>query len=608
MEKRVLIAIFLSFLVLYIYQAYVVKPDPNRQRTTRTAPAEQAAPAPAGAELEPRPAAKPDISAEAAAKALIGESVERDIVVETTAVRAVFTNRGAELRSWTLKRYFTDKPPPPETASGWADALVRYVLRQFRTKDKKPQELVPVKVPEGHARPFRLAVDDAAVSRQLSNALFAVTGVTTGQVVDGTKGPATLAFAYQDEAGLHVRKTFSFEPDSYVVRFTASVLVGSTDVNPAVLWGPAIGDALGAQEANQYLQKSQAIFYRDGKVTRVAANKVASQPTVEGELRYAGVDDHYFIAVTLPGKAARIDYQFVPVRSPGPASLPPSEMVAFSARFTGPPADARFFFGPKDFDVLKAVDPELVRAINYGIFSFLAVPLLKALKGINAYVGNYGWSIIILTILINAAIFPLRHKSVVSMRRMQEIQPEIKAIQERYGKLKATDPERQKMNAEMMALYKAKGVNPASGCVPMLLTIPVLFAFYALLSQAIEIRGAPFALWIKDLSARDMLYVTPILMGVTMVWQQKITPSSADPMQQKMMMAMPLVFTFMFLWAPSGLVLYWFVGNVMAIAQQYFTNQIVGPPKPALTRPPAERQLRKVGAGQTSGAAKSGRA
>ena len=606
MEKRVLIAIFLSFLVLYVYQAYVVKPDQERQRAARPAPTGQAAPGPAPAAVEPAQAAKPEIPAQATAKALVGESAERDIVVETAAVRAVFTNRGAELKSWTLKRYFADKPAPVEPASGWAEALSRYVLRQFRVKDRVRQELVPVTLPEGHARPFRLAVDDAAVSHQLGSALFAVTGVTTGEVIDGTKGPATLAFAYQDESGLQVGKTFSFEPESYVVRFTASVLVGGQEVNPGVLWGPAIGDALGVQEASQYLQKPQAIFYKGGSVTRLAANKVTTQPVVEGELRFAGVDDHYFLAVTLPAKAARIDYQFVPIPSPGQASGPAHELVAFSARFAGPPADARFFFGPKDFDVLRAVDQELVRAINYGIFSFLAVPLLRALKWINAYVGNYGWSIIILTILINALIFPLRHKSVVSMRRMQEIQPEMKAIQERYGKLKATDPERQKMNTEMMALYKTKGVNPASGCVPMLLTIPVLFAFYALLSQAIEIRGAPFALWIQDLSMRDMLYVTPILMGVTMVWQQKITPSSADPMQQKMMMAMPLVFTVMFLWAPSGLVLYWFVGNVMAIAQQYITNQIVGPPKPALARPPAERRLRKVGGGQTSGAARGG--
>jgi len=173
----------------------------------------------------------------------------------------------------------------------------------------------------------------------------------------------------------------------------------------------------------------------------------------------------------------------------------------------------KFYLGPKDFDVLAGVDRELVRTINFGIFAFLAVPLLRALNGINAYVGNYGWSIIILTILINAAMFPLRHKSVVSMRKMQELQPQIKAIQDRYGKLKSTDPARQKMNQEVMDLYRQRGVNPASGCIPMLLTMPILFAFYSLLSQAIDLRGAPFMLWITDLSARDPYYVTPLLMA-----------------------------------------------------------------------------------------------
>ena len=159
-----------------------------------------------------------------------------------------------------------------------------------------------------------------------------------------------------------------------------------------------------------------------------------------------------------------------------------------------------------------------------------------------AFIGNYGWSIIFLTIIINLVIFPLRHKSLVSMRKMQELQPQLKAIQDRYAGLKMTDPGRQKMQTEIMGLYKEKGVNPASGCVPMLLTLPVLFAFYSLLSQAIELRGASFGGWITDLSEHDPLYITPVLMGLTMFWQQKVTPSTADPAQQRVMMMMPLMF------------------------------------------------------------------
>jgi YidC/Oxa1 family membrane protein insertase len=217
------------------------------------------------------------------------------------------------------------------------------------------------------------------------------------------------------------------------------------------------------------------------------------------------------------------------------------------------------------------------------------VPLLQALKWINRFVGNYGWSIILLTVFINLVIFPLRHRSMVSMRKMQALQPEMKAIQERYAKYKVTDPERQKMNQEMMALYRQRGVNPASGCVPMLLTMPVLFAFYSMLYAAIEMRGAPFVGWITDLSRHDPLYVTPVLMGLSMLWQQRITPTTADPVQQRIFMLMPVFFLVFFLWAPAGLVIYWFVSNLLAIGQQYITNRLIGPPavavRPAVARP-----------------------
>jgi YidC/Oxa1 family membrane protein insertase len=229
------------------------------------------------------------------------------------------------------------------------------------------------------------------------------------------------------------------------------------------------------------------------------------------------------------------------------------------------------------------------------MFSFLAVPLLRALKWLNAFIGNYGWSIVILTILINLAMFPLRHKSVVSMRKMQDIQPQVKAIQDRYAKMKVTDPARQKMNTELMNLYREKGVNPASGCFPMLLTMPVLLAFYALLSVAIELRAAPFAGWIHDLSSYDPYFVTPVLMGASQFWQTKMTPMTGDPAQQRMMMFMPLMFMVFFLWMPSGLVLYWLVSNVWTIGQQYVTNRLIGSPsKPVVGTTAAAKRVKKA--------------
>jgi YidC/Oxa1 family membrane protein insertase len=199
-------------------------------------------------------------------------------------------------------------------------------------------------------------------------------------------------------------------------------------------------------------------------------------------------------------------------------------------------------------------------------------------------------------------MFPLRHKSVVSMRKMQAIQPQIKAIQDRYADLKMTDPAKQKMNTEVMNLYREKGVNPASGCVPMLLTFPVLFAFYSLLQQSIELRGAPFILQIHDLSAHDPYYVWPVVMALTLFIQQKMTPTTADPAQQKMMMMMPLVFGFMFLRFPSGLAIYYLVSNIFQIGQQYFTTWMIGPPAVQAPRPPAERRLKPAGAGRTAAA------
>src|SRR5437773_6453124 len=239
----------------------------------------------------------------------------------------------------------------------------------------------------------------------------------------------------------------------------------------------------------------------------------------------------------------------------------------------------KFFVGPKDFAVLSAVHHDLPNAINFGMFKVIVVPLLRSLKWVNAFIGNYGWSIVILTIMINAIMFPLRHKSAVSMRKMQEIQPQVKAIQDRYAKLKATDPARQKMNQELMALYRERGVNPASGCVPILLTLPVFLAFYALLTTAIELRGAPFTAWIHDLAQPDPYYVMPAMVGLSQIWLQWMTPQTGvDPTQQKMMMIMPLVLIFVFVSTPAGALIYWLVGNVWRVVQQQVTNYMIGPP------------------------------
>jgi YidC/Oxa1 family membrane protein insertase len=561
MEKRVLLAISLSFVVLFVYQTLFVKPAPKPAQRPATAPATTPAgeaATPAAPAVRSGEAAAP-VAAVPAVAALVADTAERDIVIENEAIRAVFSNRGAELTHWVLKRYFDEA--------------------------RRPIDLVPDPLPAGAPRTFGLVFDDPEITARVGQALFR----PSGDRVDLAGGDRRVTFDYRDEAGLKVRKIFDFQPEGqpYVVAVTIEAFEGDRPLAPALAGGPGVGDTERAAGAGSsflspsYYQKPEAIFHRDGEVTRLAAAKLATEARHEGRFRYLGTDDHYFISALLLGdRQVRADYRALSVASPtGPQAL-----VSYEVRLSEPIRDLKVYLGPKQFDVLAPVDRELVRVINFGIFAWLVVPLLRALNWINGFAGNYGVSIVVLTIFINVAIFPLRHKSMVSMRKMQELQPRVKAIQERYAGLKATDPARQKMNTELMNLYREQGVNPASGCVPMLLTFPVLFAFYAMLSQAIELRGAPFVGWITDLSRHDPWYITPLLMGATMVWQQRITPTTADPVQAKVMMFMPIMFTFMFLWAPSGLVIYWFMSNVLAIGQQYLTNHLISGAKAAKAR------------------------
>jgi YidC/Oxa1 family membrane protein insertase len=576
MERRVLIAVILSFLVLYGYQALFVPTPPNQQQIQPAAPGQ---PAPAAATPGAPPAAATAPAPQTPAPAAVtSEPAERQIVVETETVQAVFSNRGGRVLQWRLKAY--------------------------RDPNGEPLDLVPSSLPPDQPRPFSLRVDDPQLTERLNGALYRVTGDANGRL--NVSAPATLTFEYQDASGLLARKEFRFDPKTYVVTFTAAVRNGSDTLNPSVAWGPGLGD-IGATSGGgsfftgNYVQPPSGIYHRDGDVERLASDDVQEQPAHEGQFRFAGIDDHYFLAVAVNPGRSRIEYR--PVTLPGVGDTQ-RQLLAATYRFPEAPRNIRFFFGPKQFDLLRETDAELVRAINFGIFAFLAVPLLGALTWIHGFIGNYGVAIIILTILINLVIFPLRHKSVVSMRKMQLLQPQLKSIQDRYAGLKVTDPARQKMNTEIMNLYRERGVNPASGCVPMLLTMPVLFAFYSLLSQAIELRGAEFGGWIHDLSLHDPLYITPVLMGASMFWQQKITPTTADPAQQRVMMIMPLMFSFMFLRAPSGLVIYWFVSNLWAIGQQYFTNWWLGPAPAAAVRPPAERRIKSAGTGKSAGAEK----
>jgi YidC/Oxa1 family membrane protein insertase len=485
MEKRVFLAIALSLLVLTGYQYFFSATPPPAAPATASAPAAippstiQAA---GSAAQTPTPPTAPAIDVVAI------DPQARDIVVETNAVRAIFSTQGAALKSWRLKQY--------------ADS------------HGQPLDLVPTDLPAGTPRAFSLSTSDAALTATMASAVYQA---SAGNLSLGDRA-GVLSFDYRDPAsGLNVHKSFQFQPKNqpYMVNVEATIDVAGTAKPVTIDLGPSLG--LGYNEqGSRYGYPNQAEMSRAGKVERPKTTALSAAPNYDGPFRFVGVGDHYFLSAALPGdKSVKVTY--APVQLPVPwtdALNRKRDFISYSVASPGA-ASVPFFFGPKAFDTLKSVDVELVRTIDFGMFAFLVVPLLQALKWVNGFIGNFGWSIIVLTVLINIVLFPLRHRSMVSMKKMQALQPKIKVIQDRYAKYKVTDPERQKMNQEMMGLYKEHGVNPASGCVPMLLTLPILFAFYSLLAMSIELRHAPFIGYIQDLSTPDKFYITPLLMGAT---------------------------------------------------------------------------------------------
>lgn len=550
MERRVLIALFLSFLVVFAYQAlFPTTPRPKEATTAGqiVAPGEAPSATPAAGSA---PAASTPLPA-----ALVGAAQEETVSVDLANVVAVFTNRGGRLQSWKLKNY--------RDASG------------------QPLELIDGNVP---TLPFSLTVSDPATTNTLNSALFIARR-------SQESGSERVVFEFRSENGLVATKQFDLAPKGYTVSVRSQVTQNGQTLPVTIAWGPGLGDR--DSQTTRSAVKPEALFSSANAVSRLAASKIQSQPTYDQEFDYVGIDDHYFAVFAVKPGHVKVTYESSQLPDLAKPSDPPHDRMAFSVQPASPDQTLTFYAGPKDFDALAAIDRNFVKAINFGMFSVIVVPLLRSLNWIHGYVGNYGWAIFILTLLINVVLFPLNHKSVVSMRKMQEIQPEAKAIQERYAKLKATDPSKQKMNQELMALYRENGVNPASGCLPMLLVLPVFLAFYSLLTTAIELRGAPFFGWIHDLSLPDPFYVMPVLVGATQILQQWMTPQAGvDPAQQKMMMIMPVVLIFVFVQTPSGALIYWLVGNVWRIAQMKLTNYL-HPPKVHVVRPAAERRVKR---------------
>jgi YidC/Oxa1 family membrane protein insertase len=318
----------------------------------------------------------------------------------------------------------------------------------------------------------------------------------------------------------------------------------------------------------QGYQEPRGVVLSGGAAEPVAAADLPPAGRNLAGVEWVGVESHYFAALFVaPGAAAALRPVQVPARTDEKPAVLPVAVVDASG-----PAAVQLFVGAKDYQAMAKLGHGLERVVPVGDWiGPIVVALMGILRWVQSHVGNWGWSIVVLTVLINLAMAPFRHYSIVNGLKMAKLSPEMKAIQERYRKVPLMDPKRQQMQEEIGALYAKHGMSMGSqmmvGCLPLLLTMPFLFAFYRVLTVSVELRGAPF-LWISDLAQKDPLFLTPVLMGASMFVMQKMTPSTMDPAQQRIMMLMPLMLAGMFLWAPAGLNLYWLTSNLWSILQQ----------------------------------------
>ncbi len=539
MEMRLLIAFILMGAVLFLTPYFYKSQAPPRPPAKPVTPA---ATAPVPAESKTAPVVEPKAAPKAAAKpatAPLAAATEETFSVDTDLFRVVFSNRGAVVRSWQLKRY--------------KDAAKKTSL-----------EVINQAAVGKAGYPFQVLFDKQKPSLDPDNALYVARPSSDGLSVayEFSDGPTT------------VRKSFRFTRDSYRVEIRSEVVSGGKPVPHLLAWRGGFGDMTVANAASN--QHSVYFDSASGKLVVNAAKVAKDGPaTVSGGLSFAGLEDQYFAAVFLPGNG-ETEFQTWSDSVPTPFSQGKEEAFVGAAAGGQGSNEFTFFAGPKDIDLLRKVNPRLEQLVDFGWFAFLAKPLFLIVHWLTEnYIHNYGWSIVLVTILINFALLPLKFTSMKSMKKMQGLQPQIQAINAKYRDVGMRDPRKQQQNAEIMDLYKKYGVNPMGGCMPIALQIPFFIAFYKVLSVSTEMRGASW-LWVGDLSRPEDLAIRilPVAMIISQFVMQKMTPAtSADPSQQRMMMFMPLIFGFMFWNASSGLVLYWLTSNLVGIAQQVFFNR-----------------------------------
>lgn len=540
-SKRLAIAFGISAAILVVWTILFPPPKPAPKPVTPTKTAETAksgatptaSPAAASMAEAPAPAAvEPVVAAES-----------REVALRNDVLSVKLSNRGGELVSAELAR--------------------------FKGHDGKPLELVRKDAPFAG----RTLVYDP-VDPFLARAAAALHETTVEEGPEGT----TVTFRYREADGQGITRTYTFGK-GYVLGVRV-VREGAAARPVALVLGPGIGNPTAEELQNRYTKPGSSVTLTGSRSVARKAKDGLKEPVLLGTgLLAAGLEDNYFVTAFLPGAKEALTLRpvsLVPAAAPAPAApgaappAAPEPLVESEVVAAGTGAlETGLYLGPKDIGILGTVRPGMEKLIDYGWFAILVTPLLWLLKQFHAAIPNWGVAIILATVVIKVVLFPLTWKQLVSMKKMSALQPKIEAIRLKWTpKLKSDPQARMKMNEETMALYKAEKVNPAGGCLPLLLQMPILIAFYNLLSHAIDLRHAPFALWIQDLSAKDPYYVTPILMTVTMWLQQQMMPATGDATTRRVMGFLPLVMGFMFKDMPSGLVLYWLVQNVLSIVQQ----------------------------------------
>lgn len=559
MEIRLLLAFILMGVVMFL-TPYVFKttPPPKPPQKAPEAASTQT-PNPPAAPANSQPAAPAEAAAPTgpATNAVTPQQVLPPLVISTSKYRVAFSNQGANVRSWQLRGY--------------------------KGNDEKPLELTNTSATTDF--PFSLYFPSQKPTANVNWTYYQ-------QAVD----PDGLGVTYDFSDGhTVVHKRFRFEKDSYLVQVSANVSVNGKPITNLIEWRNGFGDLTIGSPASA--ERTLYFSVTDNKLREVRASSAKNGPaTATGDFSFGGIADTYFAAVFLPENTGNQMEQVTFADNVRTVLDSKATALGGVAMTDGPDNRFQLFVGPKDLDLLKKVNPKLEQVVDFGFLSFLAKPLFLIVNWLNnSFVHSFGWAIIVVTVIINFMLFPLKLSNMKSMRKMQALKPQIDTINAKYRDVGIRDPRKADQNQEVMDLYKKHGVNPMGGCVPMLLQVPFFFAFYRVFTVAVEMRGASW-LWVPDLSQAEpwAIKVLPIVMIASQFFMQKMTPQpNQDPNQAKMMMLMPLVFGVMFYNLPSGLVLYYLTSNLVNMGQQWFFNHTEAAQEAARSVEPPKKKLGK---------------